>query len=69
MHSEILTTDEVAEYLRIHPRTVLRMAERGDIKHSRVVGQYRFRRSDIEAMVAPVESVQIDDEPTAESTP
>lgn len=64
MQAEILTTDEVADYLRVHPRTVLRMAERGTIKHSKVGGQYRFRRADIEAMVAPVEPDSADDHAT-----
>ena len=42
--SEIMTLAEVAEYLQLAERTVLRMAQRGDIPAAKVASQWRFMR-------------------------
>jgi nitrogen PTS system EIIA component len=42
---EIMTLAEVAEYLQLAERTVLRMAQRGDIPAAKVASQWRFMRS------------------------
>ncbi len=44
---DILDADEVAEMLRVHPRTVKRLASQGDLPGFRVGGQWRFRREAI----------------------
>ena len=46
-----LTTEEGACYLRIHPRTLSRMARAGEIPGLQIGRQWRFRRSDLDAWV------------------
>lgn len=38
----LLTTDEAAELLRVHPNTLRRLAEQGQIPHIRIGRSYRF---------------------------
>jgi excisionase family DNA binding protein len=45
---EILDAEEVGEMLRIHPRTVIRLANQGELPGFKVGGQWRFKRQDIE---------------------
>jgi len=45
VNGEIMTLAEVAEYLQLAERTVLRMAQRGDIPAAKVASQWRFMRS------------------------
>lgn len=56
----LLTANEVAEEFRLDPETIRRWARDGQIKSIRLPsGLYRFRREDIEALIAgrePVES-------------
>ena len=55
---EIMTTKEVADYLRIHLSTVFRMVRTGQLPGFRVGagrGDYRFRRSNIEKLTQPKE--------------
>jgi excisionase family DNA binding protein len=49
----LLTANEVAEEFRLDPETIRRWARDGQIKSIRLPsGLYRFRREDIEAMLA-----------------
>ncbi|HZS79172.1 MAG TPA: helix-turn-helix domain-containing protein [Ktedonobacteraceae bacterium] len=48
MPKEILDAEEVGEMLRIHPRTVIRLANQGELPGFKVGGQWRFKRQDIE---------------------
>ena len=48
---DILDADEVAEMLRVHPRTVKRLASQGELPGFRVGGQWRFRREAIEEYI------------------
>ncbi len=48
---EILTTEEVAELLRISPNRVLLLARRGDIPFFRVDGRIRFDAEEIEGWI------------------
>lgn len=50
--SKPLTTKEVAKFLDIHPRTVTRMAERGELPAFRIGTLWRFRPVDIEVWMA-----------------
>jgi excisionase family DNA binding protein len=43
------TPDEVAAYLRIHPKTVIRMARQKAIPALRLGKHWRFRNSDLTA--------------------
>jgi excisionase family DNA binding protein len=44
---DILEAEEVAEMLRVHPRTIMRLASQGKIPGFKVGGQWRFRREAI----------------------
>jgi excisionase family DNA binding protein len=44
----LLTTEEVAELLRIDPVTVRRLIGRGELTAYRVAGEYRFSEADLE---------------------
>jgi len=48
---EILDADEVAKMLRVHPRTVMRLAGQGQLPGFKVGGQWRFRREAIEEYI------------------
>jgi excisionase family DNA binding protein len=45
---DILDAEEVGKMLRIHSRTVIRLANQGKLPGFKVGGQWRFRRKDIE---------------------
>jgi PTS system nitrogen regulatory IIA component len=51
MNNEVLTVQEVADYLRIDIRTVYRLAKRGDIPCKKIGRQWRFNRGEIEGLV------------------
>src|SRR2546425_11142877 len=44
----LLTTEEVAELLRIDPVTVRRLIGRGELTAYRIAGEYRFTEADLE---------------------
>ncbi|NCU33123.1 MAG: DNA-binding protein [Candidatus Moranbacteria bacterium] len=48
MKSETYTADEIAEYLRVHPYTVKRLARAGKIPGFKVGEQWRFDVQEIE---------------------
>jgi excisionase family DNA binding protein len=50
--SDIMTAQEVADYLHCHYYTVYRMVRRGTLPVFRLGGDYRFRRSDIDQWIA-----------------
>lgn len=47
----LLTTEEVAEYLRVDVVTVRRLVNRGDLVAYRIGSEYRFVESDLESFV------------------
>ncbi len=47
MLEEILDADEVAKLLKVHPRTVKRLASEGILPGFKVGSQWRFRREAI----------------------
>ncbi|HSF59969.1 MAG TPA: helix-turn-helix domain-containing protein [Candidatus Binatia bacterium] len=44
---EILTTQEVADLLKLHPKTVNKLARCGRLPAYRIGRQWRFRKSEI----------------------
>lgn len=50
---EILTPDEVAAILKVSKKTVLRLVHVGTLPAGKVGRAWRFRRSDVLALVAP----------------
>ena len=66
--NEILTVNEVADYLRMNPMTIYRLAQQGRIPASKVLGCWRFKRQEIEAWLKaqefqPSKILVIDDDP------
>jgi excisionase family DNA binding protein len=51
MRQTLLTVKEVSSYLRVHPKTIYRMARAGTIPHVRLNGGLRFERAGIEEMM------------------
>ena len=50
--NDVMTLPEVAKYLQLAERTVLRMAQRGEIPAAKVASQWRFIRSVIRDWLA-----------------
>lgn len=48
---DVLDAKEVAKILKVHQRTVIRLAERGELKAFRVGDLWRFRRIDVEEFI------------------
>lgn len=69
MEEELLTANELAQYLKISPRTVLRRARNGDLPAIRVGRRFRFNKKQVDRWLSertagkPVEILVIDDEP------
>lgn len=47
--AEAYTAEEIAEYLKLHPYTVRRLAREKKIPAFRVGGQWRFRKDQIDS--------------------
>ena len=69
MEEELLTANELAQYLKVSPRTVLRRARNGDLPAIRVGRRFRFNKKQVDRWLSertagkPVEILVIDDEP------
>ena len=50
----LLASDEAAQLLKIHPKTLQRMARRGEIPGVQIGRLWRFRRSELNAWVAKI---------------
>ena len=44
---EVLTTHEASEFLKIHEKTVCRLARDGRIPGNKIGGEWRFMKSDL----------------------
>lgn len=51
MTNEILTVEEVAQYLRVTEQSVIEWAEKGEIPAGKLGDQWRFKKSEIERWV------------------
>jgi len=49
---KLITVQEAAELLRVHPRTVMNMAKRGELPGSKIGKQWRFDLEAVEAWIA-----------------
>jgi len=57
----LMTLQEVAQFLRMDEKTIIKMAEQGDIPSGKIGNDWRFRRTDIERWVAtkfPTDNIQ-----------
>lgn len=51
MEDEILTLDEVADYLKLAKKTAYRLSAEGKLPGFKVGGSWRFKRVDIESWI------------------
>lgn len=56
---EIMTPSEVAALLKIHLKTVYKLAEKGVIPGSRIGRSWRFSRSDVLELVSTTKPVNL----------
>lgn len=54
----LLTTQEVADKLRVSVTTIYRMIQKGEIITARVGFQWRFKLSDVERVLAATPNIQ-----------
>ena len=57
MAPEILTVEQVAELLHLHPMTIYRLAKEGKLPGFKVGGRWRFRKDAMETWM--VDRVQV----------
>ncbi len=46
---EVMTPDQVAEFLQLNKNTVYRLIERGELKATKVGRVYRIRKEDVDS--------------------
>lgn len=51
MNTDIMTIEEVAEYLKLAEKTAYRLVAEGKIPGFKVGGSWRFKRSEIEKWI------------------
>ena len=51
MTEQIMTIKEVARYLKVHERTVYRLAAKGELPAFKVANTWRFRLQDIDQWI------------------
>lgn len=56
METDVLTVPEVAEYLRVTPKTVYALLKRGELPSFRVGRVVRCRRGDVEAFMSAAQN-------------
>jgi len=56
--SAIMTAEDVANYLKITPATVYRLAQRGELPGAKIGRVWRFRKEAIDNLLQEQESVQ-----------
>jgi excisionase family DNA binding protein len=49
MVQELMTVDEIADYLRVKKRTIYEWLKKGKIPAVKTVGQWRFKKDKIDA--------------------
>jgi excisionase family DNA binding protein len=47
----LMTVGEVAAYLKVHPKTIYRLAKRKELPSFRIGREYRFRLSEIDEWI------------------
>jgi excisionase family DNA binding protein len=61
----LLDTEEVARYLKVHPKTVINLVERKELKAYKVGRHWRYRRADVDAYLERQQSTKEPEEPVA----
>lgn len=50
--SQLMTTDEVAKWLRVHPRTIRLLSKNGKLPCIKMERKVRYETKDVEAYIA-----------------
>lgn len=58
----LMDTSQVAHYLNMHPKTIVSMVERGELKAYKVGRHWRYRKSDIDAFLEQRQNITRADE-------
>jgi len=58
MTDEILTIQEIAEYLKLNEKTAYRLASEGKLPGFKVGGSWRFKRVDLEKWIEEQKTCQ-----------
>ena len=70
MNNQVLTTDQLAEFLQLNKVTIYKLLQKREIPAFRVAGQWRFLRKDVDAwmesMKTASDTMLAVAEPTAE---
>jgi excisionase family DNA binding protein len=61
---EVMTVDEVAQYLRVSRSTVYRLLRDGEVPASKVGGYWRFRRHVIDTWLSTNEAATFSSHPS-----
>lgn len=61
MENEILSANEVAALLKLHPRTVYKLATEGKLPGKMIGRSWRFRRSELMNLLSAKETVEKDE--------
>lgn len=69
MTQEILDAQEVADMLRLHPRTVMKLANQGQLRGFKAGGQWRFRREAIEEYIREQEEKYSSQKSSSDESP
>lgn len=69
MNDQIMTIKEVSEYLKVHERTVYRLAGKNEIPAFKVANAWRFRKEDIDAWIKTQVEETLDNQNADDSTP
>ena len=48
---QLYTTQEVAEILKVHQRTIFRHIKNGQLKAIKVLGQWRVKKEDLDKLI------------------
>jgi excisionase family DNA binding protein len=63
----LMDTADVARYLKMHPKTITSMVERGELKAYKVGRHWRYRKSDIDAYLEERQNTSRADEQQKDS--
>ena len=55
---ELLTVDELANFLKLKPRTLYPKLQRGELPAIKVFGRWRFKKSDIDRWIEAQQPVE-----------
>lgn len=69
MTKEILDAQEVADMLLLHVRTVMKLANSGQLRGFKAGGQWRFRREAVEEYIREQEEKYSGQKSTSENSP